>query len=157
MRGRSYTPSPPRGYGRRERSPPRGGGGRYGRGGRDRDDAPTSLLVRNLRHDCRLVCCTFHCSVLPSLENKFTSSIKERECRILNPQFLFAGQKTCGGHLDNLARLKTFICLGTTTLGELDRLAWHSISLLPFCISLHIILRNQAHFFAWLSSVAFFF
>ncbi|XP_042003486.1 serine/arginine-rich SC35-like splicing factor SCL30A [Salvia splendens] len=53
MRGRSYTPSPPRGYGRRERSPPRGGGGRYGRGGRDRDDAPTSLLVRNLRHDCR--------------------------------------------------------------------------------------------------------
>ncbi|KAG6417178.1 hypothetical protein SASPL_119329 [Salvia splendens] len=51
MRGRSYTPSPPRGYGRRERSPPRGGG-RYGRGG-DRGDAPTSLLVRNLRHDCR--------------------------------------------------------------------------------------------------------
>ncbi|KAL0459878.1 UNVERIFIED_CONTAM: Serine/arginine-rich SC35-like splicing factor SCL30A [Sesamum latifolium] len=46
MRGRSYTPSPPRGYGRRGRSPPRGG--RYGRG-----DAPTSLLVRNLRHDCR--------------------------------------------------------------------------------------------------------
>ncbi|VVA97509.1 unnamed protein product [Arabis nemorensis] len=49
MRGRSYTPSPPRGYGRRGRSPsPRG---RYG-GGRDRD-LPTSLLVRNLRHDCR--------------------------------------------------------------------------------------------------------
>ncbi|CAI9108145.1 OLC1v1007677C1 [Oldenlandia corymbosa var. corymbosa] len=48
MRGRSYTPSPPRGYGRRGRSPsPRG---RYG--GRARD-APTSLLVRNLRHDCR--------------------------------------------------------------------------------------------------------
>ncbi|KAK4408645.1 Serine/arginine-rich SC35-like splicing factor SCL30A [Sesamum angolense] len=48
MRGRSYTPSPPRGYGRRGRSPePRG---RYGRG-----DAPTSLLVRNLRHDCRLI------------------------------------------------------------------------------------------------------
>ncbi|CAA0841595.1 Serine/arginine-rich SC35-like splicing factor SCL33 [Striga hermonthica] len=46
MRGRSYTPSPPRGYGRRGRSPPRGG--RHGRG-----DAPTSLLVRNLRHDCR--------------------------------------------------------------------------------------------------------
>ncbi|KAL6511132.1 Arginine/serine-rich splicing factor scl25a transcript I [Orobanche gracilis] len=45
MRGRSYTPSPPRGYGRRSRSPPRG---RHGRG-----DAPTSLLVRNLRHDCR--------------------------------------------------------------------------------------------------------
>ncbi|KAL6519660.1 Arginine/serine-rich splicing factor scl25a transcript I [Orobanche hederae] len=45
MRGRSYTPSPPRGYGRRARSPPRG---RHGRG-----DAPTSLLVRNLRHDCR--------------------------------------------------------------------------------------------------------
>ncbi|KAF3523255.1 hypothetical protein F2Q69_00047097 [Brassica cretica] len=54
MRGRSYTPSPPRGgYGRRGRSPsPRGGGGgRYG-GGRSRD-LPTSLLVRNLRHDCR--------------------------------------------------------------------------------------------------------
>lgn len=50
MRGRSYTPSPPRGYGRRGRSPsPRG---RYG--GRSRD-APTSLLVRNLRHDCRFV------------------------------------------------------------------------------------------------------
>ncbi|KAK6145077.1 hypothetical protein DH2020_021897 [Rehmannia glutinosa] len=45
MRGRSYTPSPPRGYGRRGRSPPRG---RHGRG-----DAPTSLLVRNLRLDCR--------------------------------------------------------------------------------------------------------
>ncbi|KAM7497497.1 hypothetical protein LguiA_021911 [Lonicera macranthoides] len=48
MRGRSYTPSPPRGYGRRGRSPsPRG---RYS--SRDRD-LPTSLLVRNLRHDCR--------------------------------------------------------------------------------------------------------
>nr|GLL32573.1 serine/arginine-rich SC35-like splicing factor SCL30A isoform X1 [Ipomoea trifida]GMD26109.1 serine/arginine-rich SC35-like splicing factor SCL30A [Ipomoea batatas]GME08061.1 serine/arginine-rich SC35-like splicing factor SCL30A [Ipomoea batatas]GME21461.1 serine/arginine-rich SC35-like splicing factor SCL30A [Ipomoea batatas] len=49
MRGRSYTPSPPRGgYGRRGRSPsPRG---RYG--GRARD-GPTSLLVRNLRRDCR--------------------------------------------------------------------------------------------------------
>ncbi|KAK6163759.1 hypothetical protein DH2020_000623 [Rehmannia glutinosa] len=46
MRGRSYTPSPPRGYGRRGRSPPRGG--RY-----SSRDAPTSLLVRNLRHDCR--------------------------------------------------------------------------------------------------------
>ncbi|KAJ4886510.1 Uncharacterized protein Rs2_26258 [Raphanus sativus] len=53
MRGRSYTPSPPRGYGRRGRSPSPRGGGRYG-GGRDRD-LPTSLLVRNLRHDCRLV------------------------------------------------------------------------------------------------------
>ncbi|KAJ9555489.1 hypothetical protein OSB04_010103, partial [Centaurea solstitialis] len=50
MGGRSYSPSPPRGgYGRRGRSPsPRG---RYG-GGRARD-LPTSLLVRNLRHDCR--------------------------------------------------------------------------------------------------------
>ncbi|KAK4786342.1 hypothetical protein SAY86_003031 [Trapa natans] len=48
MRGRSYTPSPPRGYGRRGRSPsPRG---RYRDRGRD---MPTSLLVRNLRHDCR--------------------------------------------------------------------------------------------------------
>jgi len=48
MRGRSYSPSPPRGYGRRGRSPsPRG---RYGGRGRD---LPTSLLVRNLRHDCR--------------------------------------------------------------------------------------------------------
>ncbi|XP_008777891.1 serine/arginine-rich SC35-like splicing factor SCL33 isoform X2 [Phoenix dactylifera] len=50
MRGRSYSysPSPPRGYGRRGRSPsPRG---RYG--GRRRD-LPTSLLVRNLRRDCR--------------------------------------------------------------------------------------------------------
>ncbi|PPS03869.1 hypothetical protein GOBAR_AA16795 [Gossypium barbadense] len=51
MRGRSYSysPSPPRDYGRRRhRSPsPRG---RYGGRGRD---LPTSLLVRNLRHDCR--------------------------------------------------------------------------------------------------------
>ncbi|KAL5545604.1 hypothetical protein UlMin_005291 [Ulmus minor] len=50
MRGRSYSysPSPPRGYSRRRRSPsPRR---RYG--GRARD-LPTSLLVRNLRHDCR--------------------------------------------------------------------------------------------------------
>ncbi|KAK3409718.1 hypothetical protein EUGRSUZ_J01814 [Eucalyptus grandis] len=48
MRGRSYTPSPLRGYGRRGRSPsPRG---RYV--GRSRD-MPASLLVRNLRHDCR--------------------------------------------------------------------------------------------------------
>ena len=52
MRGRSYSPSPPpaRGYGRRGRSPsPRG---RYS--GRPRD-LPTSLLVRNLRHDCRYI------------------------------------------------------------------------------------------------------
>ncbi|XP_047068004.1 serine/arginine-rich SC35-like splicing factor SCL30A isoform X1 [Lolium rigidum] len=51
-RGYSYSPSPPpRGYrGRgRERSPsPRGD--RYGAQGRD---IPTSLLVRNLRRDCR--------------------------------------------------------------------------------------------------------
>ncbi|KAK6244016.1 hypothetical protein QUC31_010425 [Theobroma cacao] len=50
MRGRSYSysPSPPRDYGRRRRSPsPRG---RYGGHGRD---LPTSLLVRNLHHDCR--------------------------------------------------------------------------------------------------------
>ncbi|XAR70056.1 hypothetical protein NMG60_11001876 [Bertholletia excelsa] len=51
MRGRSYSysPSPPRrGYSRRHRSPsPRG---RYGGCARD---LPTSLLVRNLRHDCR--------------------------------------------------------------------------------------------------------
>ncbi|KAA0043761.1 serine/arginine-rich SC35-like splicing factor SCL33 isoform X1 [Cucumis melo var. makuwa] len=49
MRGRSYSysPSPPRSYGRRYRSPsPRSRGGR-------RRDLPTSLLVRNLRHDCR--------------------------------------------------------------------------------------------------------
>ncbi|CAK9322928.1 unnamed protein product [Citrullus colocynthis] len=49
MRGRSYSysPSPPRSYGRRYRSPsPKGRGGR-------RRDLPTSLLVRNLRHDCR--------------------------------------------------------------------------------------------------------
>ncbi|XP_068648241.1 serine/arginine-rich SC35-like splicing factor SCL30A isoform X2 [Aristolochia californica] len=47
MRGRSYSysPSPPRSYGRRGRSPsPRG----HGR------DPSTSLLVRNLRHDCRV-------------------------------------------------------------------------------------------------------
>lgn len=49
--GRRYSRSPspsPRGYSRRYRSPsPRS---RY----RSRDkDLPTSLLVRNLRHDCR--------------------------------------------------------------------------------------------------------
>ncbi|XP_031489202.1 serine/arginine-rich SC35-like splicing factor SCL30A isoform X2 [Nymphaea colorata] len=50
MRARSYSysPSPPRGYGRRGRSPsPRG---RHRTRGRD---LPTSLLVRNLRRDCR--------------------------------------------------------------------------------------------------------
>ncbi|KAH7512340.1 hypothetical protein FEM48_Zijuj12G0080300 [Ziziphus jujuba var. spinosa] len=50
MRGRSYgySHSPPRGYSRRRRSPsPRT---RYRSRGRD---LPTSLLVRNLRHDCR--------------------------------------------------------------------------------------------------------
>ncbi|XP_006658000.1 serine/arginine-rich SC35-like splicing factor SCL33 [Oryza brachyantha] len=48
-RGYSYSPSPPpRSYRRRASSPiPRG---RYGGGGRD---LPTSLLVRNLRRDCR--------------------------------------------------------------------------------------------------------
>ncbi|KAI3743171.1 hypothetical protein L1987_60876 [Smallanthus sonchifolius] len=53
MGGRSYSPSPPRGgrYGRRGRSPsPRG---RYGGGGSRGRDLPTSLLVRNLRLDCR--------------------------------------------------------------------------------------------------------
>ncbi|KAK3204906.1 hypothetical protein Dsin_018952 [Dipteronia sinensis] len=55
MRARSYSPSPPPpprgGYGRRGRSPsPRG---RYGGGGGRSRDLPTSLLVRNLRHDCR--------------------------------------------------------------------------------------------------------
>ncbi|KAL8245566.1 hypothetical protein R6Q59_011824 [Mikania micrantha] len=52
MGRRSYSPSPPPrgGYGRRRRSPsPRG---HYGGGGRGRD-LPTSLLVRNLRHECR--------------------------------------------------------------------------------------------------------
>nr|GEW53269.1 serine/arginine-rich SC35-like splicing factor SCL30A [Tanacetum cinerariifolium] len=61
MGGRSYSPSPPPrgGHGRRGRSPsPRGryggGGGGGGGGGRGRDrDLPTSLLVRNLRRDCR--------------------------------------------------------------------------------------------------------
>ncbi|RXH93112.1 hypothetical protein DVH24_013688 [Malus domestica] len=50
MRGRSYSysPLPQRGYGRRRRS--RSPRGRYGGRGRD---LPTSLLVRNLRHDCR--------------------------------------------------------------------------------------------------------
>ncbi|XVE75784.1 hypothetical protein DITRI_Ditri12bG0120400 [Diplodiscus trichospermus] len=50
MRGRSYSysPSSPRDYGRRRHSPsPRG---RYGGRGRD---LPASLLVRNLRHNCR--------------------------------------------------------------------------------------------------------
>ncbi|GJR90381.1 serine/arginine-rich SC35-like splicing factor SCL30A [Tanacetum coccineum] len=43
MGGRCYSPSPMGRY---------GGGGGGGGGGRDRD-LPTSLLVRNLRHDCR--------------------------------------------------------------------------------------------------------
>uniref|UniRef100_A0ACD5YNK3 Uncharacterized protein n=1 Tax=Avena sativa TaxID=4498 RepID=A0ACD5YNK3_AVESA len=47
-RGYDYSQSPPRGYRRRGRSPsPRG---RYGGHARD---LPTSLLVRNLRRDCR--------------------------------------------------------------------------------------------------------
>ncbi|OEL31327.1 Serine/arginine-rich SC35-like splicing factor SCL33 [Dichanthelium oligosanthes] len=47
-RGYSYSPSPPRGYRRRVRSPsPRDHYGGHGR------DLPTSLLVRNLRRDCR--------------------------------------------------------------------------------------------------------
>ncbi|RLN34644.1 uncharacterized protein C2845_PM03G13780 [Panicum miliaceum] len=47
-RGYSYSPSPPRGYRRRARSPsPRD---HYSGRGRD---LPTSLLVRNLRRDCR--------------------------------------------------------------------------------------------------------
>ncbi|KAJ0686752.1 putative RNA recognition motif domain, nucleotide-binding alpha-beta plait domain superfamily [Helianthus annuus] len=53
MGGRSYSPSPPRGgrYARRGRSPsPRG---RYGGGSSRGKDLPTSLLVRNLRLDCR--------------------------------------------------------------------------------------------------------
>ncbi|KAJ0735671.1 putative RNA recognition motif domain, nucleotide-binding alpha-beta plait domain superfamily [Helianthus annuus] len=53
MGGRSYSPSPPRGgrYARRGRSPsPRG---RYGGGSSRGRDLPTSLLVRNLRLDCR--------------------------------------------------------------------------------------------------------
>ncbi|XWS59306.1 hypothetical protein CRYUN_Cryun08bG0110500 [Craigia yunnanensis] len=54
MRGGSYSyrysPSPPRGYGRRHCSP--SSRGRYEGRGRD---LPTSLLVRNLRHDCRFV------------------------------------------------------------------------------------------------------
>ncbi|XP_045815433.1 serine/arginine-rich SC35-like splicing factor SCL33 [Trifolium pratense] len=50
MRGRSYTPSPPPRYSRR-------GGGRSPSPRRRyaprQSDLPTSLLVRNLRHDCR--------------------------------------------------------------------------------------------------------
>ncbi|KAH1090422.1 hypothetical protein J1N35_017679 [Gossypium stocksii] len=49
MRSRSYSPSLPRDYGRRYRSPsPKGCYGDRSRG------LPTSLLVRNLRHDCRV-------------------------------------------------------------------------------------------------------
>ncbi|KAK8336914.1 hypothetical protein V6Z11_A09G154200 [Gossypium hirsutum] len=48
-KGRNYSPSLPRDYGRRYRSPsPRGCYGDRSR------DLPTSLLVRNLRHDCRV-------------------------------------------------------------------------------------------------------
>ncbi|KAK2972569.1 hypothetical protein RJ640_022420 [Escallonia rubra] len=47
MRGRSYSPPPRGGYGRRRSPSPRGRSGGRGR------DLPTSLLVRNLRHDCR--------------------------------------------------------------------------------------------------------
>ncbi|KAJ0714066.1 putative RNA recognition motif domain, nucleotide-binding alpha-beta plait domain superfamily [Helianthus annuus] len=53
MGRRSYSPSPPPrgGYGRRRSPSPRG---RYGGGGGSRGrDLPTSLLVRNLRRDCR--------------------------------------------------------------------------------------------------------
>uniref|UniRef100_A0A0D3BTS8 Uncharacterized protein n=1 Tax=Brassica oleracea var. oleracea TaxID=109376 RepID=A0A0D3BTS8_BRAOL len=56
MRGMSYTPSPPRGYGRRGRTSPSPRGGRDG--GRSAD-LPTSFLVRNLRHDCRYMWISF--------------------------------------------------------------------------------------------------
>ncbi|XP_047090621.1 serine/arginine-rich SC35-like splicing factor SCL33 [Lolium rigidum] len=49
-RGYDYSPSPPRGYRGRGRSPSPRGRGRYGGHARD---LPTSLLVRNLRRDCR--------------------------------------------------------------------------------------------------------
>ncbi|KAI3446387.1 hypothetical protein Pfo_003052 [Paulownia fortunei] len=50
--GRRYSRSPsPRGYSRRRRSPSPSPRGRYRRHGKD---LRTSLLVRNLRHDCRL-------------------------------------------------------------------------------------------------------
>ncbi|WZZ16335.1 hypothetical protein YC2023_109424 [Brassica napus] len=66
MRGRSYTPSPPRGYGRRGRTSPSPRGVCYG--GRSAD-LPTSLLVRNLRHDCRYMWISF-LNLAPSLKEK---------------------------------------------------------------------------------------
>ncbi|KAM0952075.1 putative RNA recognition motif domain, nucleotide-binding alpha-beta plait domain superfamily [Dioscorea sansibarensis] len=75
MRGRSYSysPSPPRGYRRRGRSPsPRG---RYGGRGRE---LPCSLLVRNLRHDCSPIflwplCLMIFASLLGNLDLLRTS------------------------------------------------------------------------------------
>ncbi|KAI3475005.1 hypothetical protein Pfo_030317 [Paulownia fortunei] len=55
--GRRYSRSPsPMGYSRRDRSPsPKGRHGSHGR------DLPTSLLVGNLRYDCRLLAAKFCC------------------------------------------------------------------------------------------------
>jgi hypothetical protein len=72
MRGRSYTPSPPPRYSRR-------GGGRSPSPRRRyaprQSDLPTSLLVRNLRHDCRHVSSPFPPTILFSSFRSISSQL----------------------------------------------------------------------------------
>ncbi|KAB5565207.1 hypothetical protein DKX38_005261 [Salix brachista] len=136
MRGRSYSPSPPRAYSRRGRSPsPRG---RYG-GGRGRD-LPTSLLVRNLRHDCSIhllglgalcpwtislvaTCGKFYvCTRDSSSDVVLFCLLAERNSTQVNDAtgdiHVAESQKTFAGHLNSLVLLRTFTCLETIILGE---------------------------------------
>lgn len=151
MRGRSYSysPSPPRSYGRRYRSPsPRGRGAR-------RRDLPTSLLVRNLRHDCRFVTVIytlwlFHllgllfmqlcvgsshlitsigCMLRKMLGNAVVENTKGKRrlflrsfCIELINFFIgtcFAGQRTYVDYLGGLVLLRTFTCHEIIILGRL--------------------------------------
>lgn len=106
MRGRSYTPSPPPRYSRR------GGGGGRSPSPRRRyapreSDLPTSLLVRNLRHDCRQVSSPFS-SNLPFFSPESTIEIV----------FHLSGLKIFADLSVNLVLSKTFISLKIITLGE---------------------------------------
>lgn len=120
MRGRSYSPSPPpRGYGRRGRSPsPRG---RYGGHSRDRD-LPTSLLVRNLRHDCRFVIVTYKWYFAPYTSISHVVGYqcigiilwkqRQAKCQLMTCCIccLLPGQMIFAVHLGSLVLWRTFTC-----------------------------------------------
>lgn len=112
MRGRSYSPSPPPRHSRRGgggRSPsPRG---RYPPRPRQQD-LPTSLLVRNLRHDCRYTWTHTRLS-FPSLYLYLICIYHSNE-RVSN----FAGLRIFADLLVNLVLSRTFTFLRITTLGE---------------------------------------